>query len=75
LFSACSSTQPARQRQKIDTDIDDVRDRIAIQEKLLYAYAYAWDSGDCASWANLFTSDGVFQTGTLGKFTGRDAIR
>ena len=27
----------------------DIKDRIAIQEKLLYAYAYAYDSKDCVS--------------------------
>jgi hypothetical protein len=36
----------------------DVRDRLGIQEKLLYAYAYAWDGKDCETWANLFTLDG-----------------
>jgi len=37
----------------------DIKDRIAIQEKLLYAYAYTYDSKDCVSWANLFTTDAV----------------
>src|SRR5262252_7586052 len=31
-------------------------DRIEIQEKLLYGYAYAFDSKDCVSWANLFSA-------------------
>lgn len=47
----------------------DMKDRIAIQEKLLYAYAYTYDSKDCVSWANLFTTDGVFNG-----VTGRGAI-
>src|SRR5215470_3485187 len=45
---------------QIPKDGGDLRDRIAIQEKLLYAYAYADDSKDCATWANLFTADAVF---------------
>src|SRR5262245_30872325 len=58
-------------------DRSDLRDRVAIQEKLLYAYAYAWDSKDCVGWANLFTADAVFAAdGVAGpiKQTGRDAI-
>ena len=51
-----------------------MRDRIAIQEKLLYAYAYAWDSKDCVSWANLFTTDAVLNLGGGEKENGRDAI-
>jgi uncharacterized protein (TIGR02246 family) len=54
-------------------DGSDLRDRIAIQEKLLYAYAYAYDSKDCASFANLFTTDAVFNVMGL-KANGRDAI-
>src|SRR5215468_11043251 len=48
-------------------------DRIEIQEKLLYAYAYTYDSKDCVSWSNLFTTDAVF-LGVRGKAVGRDAI-
>jgi len=62
-------------------DGSDLRDRVTIQEKLLYAYAYAYDSKDCVSWANLFTADAVFTAdgvadGVAGpiKQTGRDAI-
>ena len=47
-------------------------DRIEIQEKLLYAYAYTYDSKDCVSWSNLFTTDAVFEV--RGKAAGRDAI-
>ena len=51
----------------------NIKDRIAIQEKLLYAYAYTYDSKDCVGWANLFTADGVLNIlGT--KVSGRDAI-
>src|SRR5262245_17088226 len=62
---------------QITKDGGDLRDRIAIQEKLLYAYAYAYDSKDCVTWANLFTADAVFTAdGVAGpiKQTGRDAI-
>lgn len=51
----------------------DLRDRIAIQERLLYAYAYTYDSKDCAGWANLFTTDAILTLGAQ-KATGRDAI-
>ena len=49
-------------------------DRIEIQEKLLYAYAYTYDSKDCVSWSNLFTTDAVLELRSAGKLIGRDAI-
>jgi hypothetical protein len=48
-------------------------DRVEIQEKLLYAYAYTYDSKDCVSFSNLFTTDAVLET-SAGKRIGRDAI-
>ena len=51
-----------------------IEDRITIQEKLIYAYAYTYDAKDCVSWSNLFTSDAVLDLGR-GKASGRDAIR
>jgi uncharacterized protein (TIGR02246 family) len=59
---------------QIHEDGGDIKDRIAIQEKLLYAYAYAYDSKDCVSWANLFTTDAVLNLGPGMKASGRDAI-
>lgn len=58
-------------------DGEGIKDRIAIQEKLLYAYAYAYDSKDCVSFSNLFTTDAVLDFSGLGLkvTTGRDAIR
>src|SRR5262245_4413491 len=56
------------------TETDSVKDRIEIQEKLLYAYAYTYDSKDCESFANLFAIDAVIETATS-KASGRDAIR
>jgi hypothetical protein len=55
-------------------EVDSVEDRIAIQEKLLYAYAYTYDAKDCASWSNLFTSDATFDLGQ-GTVSGKGAIR
>jgi hypothetical protein len=55
-------------------ETDSVKDRIEIQEKLLYAYAYTYDSKDCVSWSNLFATDAVFDLGPM-KASGRDAIR
>jgi len=54
-------------------ETDSVNDRIEIQEKLLYAYAYAYDSKDCESFANLFAIDAVLEVSA--KASGRDAIR
>jgi hypothetical protein len=52
----------------------EIKDRIAIQEKLLYAYAYTYDSKDCVGWANLFTADAVLSLGAAMNISGRDAI-
>jgi uncharacterized protein (TIGR02246 family) len=49
-----------------------LNDRVEIQEKLLYAYAYTWDSKDCVSFSNLFTTDAIFEV--TEKWVGRDAI-
>jgi len=53
-------------------DDGNLKDRIAIQEQLLYAYAYAYDSKDCVAWANLFTPDASMDT--FAKLNGKDAI-
>jgi hypothetical protein len=58
--------------QAIETN--SVKDRIEIQETLLYAYAYTYDAKDCISWSNLFTTDAVLELRSL-KGRGRDAIR
>ena len=55
-------------------ETDSVKDRIEIQEKLLYAYAYTWDAKDCISWSNLFTTDAVLELRSI-KGRGRIAIR
>jgi hypothetical protein len=55
-------------------ETDSIKDRIEIQEKLLYAYAYAVDSNDCESFANLFATDAVLDLGGIAKVSGRDAI-
>jgi len=57
-----------------DQVLISIRDRIEIQEKLLYAYAYTYDSKDCASWSNLFATDAVLERGAAEKLIGRDAI-
>jgi hypothetical protein len=48
-------------------------DGVEIQENLLYAYAYTYNSKDCVSFSKLFTTDAVRETPT-GKRIGRDAI-
>ena len=48
-------------------------DRVEIQEKLLYGYAYAADSKDCVRFSSLFTTDAVLEIGSI-KAIGRDAI-
>jgi ketosteroid isomerase-like protein len=52
---------------------DSIKDRIEIQENLLFAYAYAYDAKDCVSWSNLFTTDAVLDL-TQTKASGREAI-
>src|SRR5215469_1852683 len=54
-------------------DDGNLKDRIAIQEQLLYAYAYAYDSKDCVAWANLFTPDASLDVIT-GKKNGKEEI-
>src|SRR5207302_6951354 len=49
-----------------------LNDRVEIQEKLLYAYAYTYDSKDCVSFANLFTTDAVWHVSI--ERIGKDAI-
>jgi hypothetical protein len=56
------------------SDTEAMKDRIEIQEKLLYAYAYTFDSKDCLGLSNLFTADAVLEIGNV-KRNGRDAIR
>jgi uncharacterized protein (TIGR02246 family) len=58
----------------IAEDRGDMKDRIAIQEKLLYAYAYAYDSKDCVSFANLFTTDAMIIDILNNQITGRERI-
>ncbi len=60
----------------------EIENRINIQEKLLYAYAYAWDNKDCVGWSNLFTADAFIDlTGdanlasTAKRANGREAIK
>jgi hypothetical protein len=55
-------------------EVDSIEDRVAIQEKLLYAYAYTYDAKDCVNWSYLFTTDAVLDLGPM-KASGRDAIR
>jgi len=57
---------------QIAEDRGDMKDRIAIQEQLLYAYAYTYDSKDCVSWANLFTTDAILDL--TNPTIGRDGI-
>jgi SnoaL-like domain len=57
---------------QIAEDRGNMKDRIAIQEQLLYAYAYTYDSKDCVSWANLFTTDAILDLAI--PTTGRDNI-
>ncbi len=68
-LAACASSGAAA----AGNDGGSIQDRIAIQERLLYAYAYTWDSKDCRAWANLFTSDGFLAMPTE-RVTGREAI-
>src|SRR5262245_57356775 len=55
-------------------ETNSFKHRMKKQEKLLYAYAYAYDSKDCKSFENLFAIDAVWEAQS-GKSSGRDAIR
>jgi hypothetical protein len=57
----------------VQAHADSLNDRVEIQEKLLYAYAYTYELKDCVSWSNLFTTDAILVL--AGKASvGRDAI-
>ena len=56
-----------------DQVLISIHDRIEIQEKLLYGYAYTYDSKDCVSVSNLFATDAILEN-PAGKAVGRDAI-
>lgn len=38
-------------------------------------YCFYVDAGELDKWADLFTDDGIFDAGDLGRCTGKDAIR
>jgi ketosteroid isomerase-like protein len=71
FFGAAFVLQHMTFAQK-SVDDSNLKDRIAIQEQLLYAYAYAYDSKDCVAWANLFTPDASLDV--VAKRNGKDAI-
>jgi hypothetical protein len=75
LALAISALLPVQMLAQVPAD--SVNERAEIQEKLLYAYAYAIDSNDCVSFSNLFTTDAVYEV-TVGaeliSIVGRDAI-
>lgn len=61
--------------------VDDLRLKSEIKEKLIYAYAHAWDRKDCATWSRLFTADGLLDlsgdgnlSSTAKRATGRQEI-
>ena len=61
--------------------LDDLRLKSEIKEKLIYAYAHAWDRQDCTAWSRLFTADGLLDlsgdgnlTSTAKRATGRQEI-
>src|SRR5690242_16147938 len=75
VLALLSFIWPARLRVVDAAEGDTIKDRIDIQEKLLYAYAYAYDSKDCVGWSTLFTADAVLDLGGTMNAKGRDAIR
>jgi len=75
VLALLSLVGPTRLRFVEAAEADAIKDRIDIQEKLLYAYAYAYDSKDCVGWSNLFTTDAVLELGGTMNRNGRDAIR
>ena len=62
--------------------LDDLRLKSEIKEKLIYAYADAWDRKDCTAWSRLFTADGLLDlsgdgnlASTVKRATGRQEIQ
>jgi hypothetical protein len=55
------------------TMISVLEEKEAIRE-LMSAYCFYVDNGEFGKFADLFTADGLFETGPLGKLRGRKAI-
>jgi uncharacterized protein (TIGR02246 family) len=55
------------------TMISVLEEKEAIRE-VMSAYCFYVDNGDFGKFADLFTADGLFETGPLGKLRGRKAI-
>src|SRR5579859_234095 len=53
--------------------ISVLEEKEAIRE-VMSAYCFYLDSGEFTKFADLFTPDGAFETGPLGKLKGRKAI-
>jgi len=53
--------------------ISVLEEKEAIRE-LMSAYCFYVDNGEFGKFADLFTADGLFETGPLGKLRGRKAI-
>jgi 3-phenylpropionate/cinnamic acid dioxygenase small subunit len=51
-----------------------LEEKDAIRE-LQAQYCFHFDNGEFDAWLELFTPDGVFDLGALGRFAGRDALR
>lgn len=69
-------------RSAFSSDMDYLKERVAIQEKLIYEYANAWDQKDCDRWSSLFTSDAILDlsgdgnlASTMSRATGRIEIK
>jgi hypothetical protein len=76
MTTATANDQSLDRRAAASSDVDEVRDTLAIQ-KLLARYCYYVDTFQAEPWVQLWTEDGEFdetETGT-GFHRGRDTLR
>jgi len=52
----------------------ELEEKEAIRE-LLARYCFHFDNGEFDAWLDLFTADGIFDVGAVGRFTGRAGLQ
>lgn len=58
----------------LEKRVHELEDRLAIQQ-LMYTYGPAADSGSAQAAARLWTQDGVYDVGDMGRLTGHDELQ
>jgi hypothetical protein len=65
-------TIPTIERGEIMNDVLIEKDLI---HETIANYCFYFDGGEFDKWVDLFTDDGIFDTGVLGMFEGKEAIK